>query len=111
MMAMVSAFEDSARQLGGKVNYSTDIKSIGYRFVEEDSVVQLAATAIESIGRAASYEVSGGGSDANVFNAKGKKALNLSIGYEEIHTLHEYIPIKELVKAVELAVQLVKNTH
>ncbi|MBP1044198.1 M20/M25/M40 family metallo-hydrolase [Vagococcus sp. BWB3-3] len=111
MMAMVSAFEDNARQLGGKVNYSTDIKSIGYRFSESDPVVQLAAKAIEAVGRNASYDVSGGGSDANVFNAKGKKALNLSVGYEEIHTLHEYIAIDELLKALELAVQLVKGTN
>lgn len=51
--------------------------------------------------------MSGGGSDANVFNEKGKETANLSIGYEKIHTVNEYIPIKELEKAVELVQQIV----
>lgn len=111
LMAMVTAFEESARDYGGTINYSTDIKSIGYRFSKDEAVVQMATRAIESIGDHARYEVSGGGSDANVLNAKGKKALNLSIGYEEIHTVNEFIAIDQLLKAVALAVELVKETQ
>lgn len=104
---MVALFEQEAALAGGKISVSKDVKSVGYRFEETDPLVQVATKAIASIGRKATYDASGGGSDANVFNAQGKPTLNLSIGYEQIHTVSENLPIKELVKAVELAKALV----
>ena len=43
----------------------------GYRFRESDAPVRIAATALERAGYAPSYALSGGGADANVFNARG----------------------------------------
>ncbi len=45
---------------------------------------------------------SGGGSDTNVFNKAGVKALNLSCGSTSVHTTEESVPLAEMVKAVEL---------
>lgn len=106
---MRDLFIETAKEFGGTATVVTDIKSKGYRFTKESKTVKLAAEAITKIGRVPNYDISGGGSDANVFNAKGKEAANLSIGYEKIHTVHELIPIEELTKAVELAYQLVKS--
>ncbi|CCO12002.2 M20/M25/M40 family metallo-hydrolase [Carnobacterium maltaromaticum] len=106
---MTDLFIETAKELGGTATVVTDIKSVGYRFTKESKTVKLAAEAITKINRTPNYDISGGGSDANVFNAKGKETANLSIGYEKIHTVHEMIPIIELKKAVELAYQLVKD--
>lgn len=108
---MVAAFEDTAAAMGGSVTITQDTKSTGYRLTPEHTTVKLAAKALQKIGCQVNYDVSGGGSDANVFNSKGKEVANLSIGYEKIHTLDEYLPIDELEKAVELAVQLVKEVE
>ncbi|MDT1958314.1 M20/M25/M40 family metallo-hydrolase [Carnobacterium divergens] len=109
--AMVAAFEDTAAAMGGSVTITQDTKSTGYRLTPEHTTVKLVAKALQKIGCQVNYDVSGGGSDANVFNSKGKEVANLSIGYEKIHTLDEYLPIDELEKAVELAVQLVKEVE
>lgn len=106
---MKELFEESAKEMGGKATILTDRKCTGYDFTEESNVVKIAAEAIRKIGREPIYEVSGGGSDANVFNAKGKETTNLSIGYERIHTVNEFIPIDELEKATELAYQIVAD--
>lgn len=108
---MIDQFEIASIDLGGEFNFSTDTKSVGYHFEKEDHLVKQAAYAISKVGRSAVYDSSGGGSDANVFNANGKKALNLSIGYGKIHTTHEYLPINELRKAVELSCELVKQAY
>lgn len=45
---------------------------------------------------------SGGGSDANVFNAHGLHALNLSVGYEDVHTVNEFLDIDKFVRTAEI---------
>lgn len=104
---MIDLFKNTAKELGGSATAMTDLKSKGYRLAEDSKTVKLAAQALCEIGRTPAYDISGGGSDANVFNAKGKETANLSIGYESVHTVHEYMPIKELEKAVELVCRLV----
>lgn len=104
---MLDLFRETAEERGGTVEITTDVKSVGYRLTEENETLKLATKAITAVGRTTNFEVSGGGTDANVFNAKGKETANLSIGYEKIHTVDEYIPIAELEKAVELVCQLI----
>jgi tripeptide aminopeptidase len=58
----------------------------GYRFRESDAPVRLAAEALERAGYTPSYALSGGGADANVFNARGLRCVNLANGMMEIHT-------------------------
>ncbi|TFJ43328.1 hypothetical protein CKN80_12320 [Carnobacterium divergens] len=104
---MKATFETIASEMGGSAAVLTKKNYDGYRFTKESPVVQVAAKAIMNLGIHPNYQTSGGGSDANIFNGKGKPTTNLSIGYEKIHTVHEYIPTKELKKAAELAYQIV----
>jgi tripeptide aminopeptidase len=52
---------------------------------------------------------SGGGSDANVIAGFGIPTVNLAVGYEEIHTTNERMPIEELVKTAEMVVSIVEE--
>ncbi|QIK70619.1 M20/M25/M40 family metallo-hydrolase [Erysipelothrix sp. HDW6C] len=106
---MNDVFEAVAHEFGAEVSFAYDIKSVGYYFDRETPIVAKASAAIRDLEIDPRFEVSGGGSDANIFNARGKEVVNLSIGYENIHTIDEYIPVAELHKAVELCYQLVKN--
>lgn len=105
---MFDTFQETALAFGGEFTGESTLKSTGYVLTPENKTVALATKALESLNIKPNYQNSGGASDANVFNAQGKEALALSIGYEKIHTVDEYIPIKELVKSVELAYTLVK---
>ena len=42
------------------------------------------------------YTVTGGGSDANIFNQKGIEAINISTGMQKVHSTEEFIRIKDL---------------
>ena len=79
----------------------------GYRFKESDVPVRLAATALERAGFEPSYALSGGGADANVFNARGLSCVNLANGMMEIHTPDEHIAVADLEAMVEVTLVLV----
>ena len=79
----------------------------GYRFRESDPPVVLAATALRSAGFEPSYALSGGGADANVFNARGLSCVNLANGMAEIHTPAEHIAVADLDAMVDVTLALV----
>jgi tripeptide aminopeptidase len=79
----------------------------GYRFKDSDPVVQLARTALERCGHEFVPTLTGGGADANVFNAKGLPCLNLANGMMQIHTADEHIAVADLDAMVEVTLALV----
>ena len=79
----------------------------GYRFRESDPPVALAAAALRSSGFEPSYALSGGGADANVFNARGLSCVNLANGMMDIHTPDEHIAVQDLGAMVEVTLALV----
>lgn len=104
---MILTTKEAAKRLGGEVTHTEEQLTQGYYFADDTPSVQIANKAIKDIGRVPKTEVSGGGSDANIFNAAGIETVNLSIGYEQVHTLDEYIPIKELEATTDLVYRLV----
>jgi len=79
----------------------------GYRFRESDPPVRMAAAALERAGYTPSYALSGGGADANVFNARGLQCVNLANGMTDIHTPDEHIAVADLEGMVEVTLALV----
>jgi tripeptide aminopeptidase len=78
----------------------------GYRFKRDDDVVRLAHTALERTGFTPSYGLSGGAADANVFNERGLRCLNLANGMQDIHTADERIAVDDLDAMVEVTLAL-----
>jgi tripeptide aminopeptidase len=87
----------------------TEVRSSfpGYRFRESDPAVRLAAAALEHAGLTPSYVLSGGGADANVFNARGLACVNLANAMMDIHTPDEHIAVADLEAMVEVTLALV----
>jgi tripeptide aminopeptidase len=79
----------------------------GYRFRESDPPVALAARALREAGFEPTYALSGGGADANVFNARGLTCVNLANGMTDIHTPDERIAAADLDGMVEVTLALV----
>jgi tripeptide aminopeptidase len=79
----------------------------GYRLRESDPPVRLAAEALERAGYTPTYALSGGGADANVFNARGLQCVNLANGMMDIHTPDEHIAVADLEGMVEVTLALV----
>jgi tripeptide aminopeptidase len=78
----------------------------GYRFRETDEPVVLAATALREAGYDVSYSTPGGGADANVFNARDLRCVNLANGMTDIHTPDERIAVADLDGMVDVTLAL-----
>ncbi|HZG73247.1 MAG TPA: M20/M25/M40 family metallo-hydrolase [Chondromyces sp.] len=106
---MKEAFESKAAEMGGRAEVDIEVMYPGFKFGEGDLVVEIARKAAEAIGRPCELLTSGGGSDANVIAGFGIPTVNLAVGYEEIHTTNERMPIEELEKLTEMAVAIVQQ--
>ena len=93
----------------GECELESDVRPSfpGYRFRESDGAVQLAASALRATGFEPRYALSGGGADANVFNARGLECVNLANGMMEIHTPAEHIAVADLEAMVDVTLALV----
>ena len=79
----------------------------GYRFRDDDPIVRLAADGARALRLRAVPTLTGGGADANVFNARGLPCLNLANGMAEIHTADEHIAVADLDAMVDVTLALV----
>lgn len=75
----------------------------------EDSFLRTIVTrALGDLGIAPKFGASGGGSDANVISDKGIPVVNVAVGYQQIHTLDEWIALSDLQNAAQLMLQIVR---
>lgn len=103
---MENTFIETAKEFGGEVDFQYEVMYAGFSYGEKDVVVQKAMDAVQRIQRTPRLLSSGGGSDANILAGAGIPTVNMAIGYEQIHTKNERMPIEELVKTAELVVAL-----
>ncbi|WP_091737768.1 M20/M25/M40 family metallo-hydrolase [Marininema mesophilum] len=104
---MTKAYESAAAEFGAVVDLDVDVMYPGFKYDESDVVVRKAMEAVKKVGRQPRLLASGGGSDANVIAGHGIPTVNLGVGYENIHTTSERMPVAELNKAAELVVALI----
>jgi len=108
---MLEAFTFAATQAECEVETKLRNQYRGYRFAKSDEVVRLAADALERCGRAVSYALSGGAADANAFNERGLRCVNLANGMADIHTPNERISVDDLEGMVEVTLALVEGAR
>jgi len=71
-------------------------------------IVRLLARAAGEVGRPLRTRASGGGSDANVLTGRGLEVANLGCGMREIHTVHEWIDVGDMVATAALLVTMLR---
>jgi tripeptide aminopeptidase len=96
VQAMLDASAAAADETGCELEAAVTSEYETYRFGGEEQPVAMAVAALERCGYAPAFIESGGGADANVFNAAGKPCLNLCNGMAEIHTSQEHITVADL---------------
>ncbi|HEY4695360.1 MAG TPA: M20/M25/M40 family metallo-hydrolase [Candidatus Hydromicrobium sp.] len=105
---MVNYLKKGANKIGARLNYEIVREYDGYEITENEIPVQIAKTAMRKLKIKPKIISSGGGSDINIFNKKGKISLNLSNGMENIHTNKEFVRIEQLVKLAGLILEICK---
>ncbi len=99
--------EDTAREFKAKAEVKINREYYCYNLSPDDQVVNIAIKAAKNIGLQPLLCPSGGGSDANVFNKNGLPSVDLAVGMEKVHTVEEYILIKELKNTVEYILSII----
>jgi tripeptide aminopeptidase len=104
--AMVAALENAAREHGASVRVEVIHKYDAYRLAEDAPIIQHAAALLREMGVEPRFEISGGGSDVNIFARRGLNVANLSVGYRAIHSTEEHIAVADLARSADLVVRL-----
>lgn len=103
---IINEFKKASQITGTQLEYQVIREYDGYEINPDSVTVKIAKYALKKIGINPVIKSTGGGSDTNNFNSKGKIAVNLSCGIENCHSNDEYIKIKELDKLVKLIIEI-----
>jgi tripeptide aminopeptidase len=105
---MLDAFSFAATATECEVETTVRKSYDGYRLKRDEPTVVLAAEAFSRCGFEPRYGLSGGGADANVFNERGRRCVNLSHGVFGFHTPDEHVSVADLEAMVDVTVALVE---
>jgi tripeptide aminopeptidase len=106
---MVDTFKEAADEFGAEIEISTERMYGAFNVDENDDIVNMAKRAFSNMGATVNVTSTGGGSDTNILNANGVKAINLGIGMKKAHTLEEYIAIEDLLNSAKMVVEIIKE--
>jgi tripeptide aminopeptidase len=75
---------------------------------DDRPIVALVRRAAQALGAPFRTRSTGGGSDANVFSARGVEVANLACGMRQIHTVNEWVDVNDMVATTALLVETVR---
>ena len=114
---MVKCFEDAAAKhevtVDGKTTKASVESSVEPEYYAMDvpdssRVVQLVIKAASRMGLDVKTMASGGGCDANIFNKRGIECANLGTGMRAIHTVNEWLDVKDMYASAEMTLEILK---
>ena len=93
---------DTARKIAkrnkAKINIAEHEEYQSFRIDEQDRFLQFMDNVLHICGIKPTHTITGGGSDANIFNKQGIKTINMSTGMQRVHSNEEYILTKDLYR-------------
>ncbi len=105
---MVDRFEASAAKWGTTVEIDHRRHYMSYLIDPGSVVAKVAVEASTRLGFTPAFRTTLGGSDANIFNAKGLPTLVVATGMDKIHTHGENVSRKDLVDTARLSLELIR---
>ncbi|MCS6949099.1 MAG: M20/M25/M40 family metallo-hydrolase [bacterium] len=106
---MIACFREEAEAMGAQVEIETSRHYEAYRLAEDAPVVQVARESALALGLPYQATLAGGGSDANVYNARGIPTVVLSTGMDMVHTHDERCRISDLEKTALWVLEIVRR--
>ena len=101
-------FEEAAREAGATVDIVVTDVYPSFNLADDHPAVHLASRALGEIGLPPLITATGGGSDANFFNAHGIASVILSTGYEHPHGHNETLYVDQLGQLAEWLYEIVR---
>jgi len=106
--AIVDALHKGAAESGVDVDVQLVHEFHAFALNARAPVVRLSTAAITALGLQPELMTAGGGSDANILNARGLPTSNLTAGMMRVHSPDEYLPLDELERLCALVLQLIR---
>ncbi|HVF67324.1 MAG TPA: M20/M25/M40 family metallo-hydrolase [Pyrinomonadaceae bacterium] len=75
---------------------------------DESRVVKLVLEAASRMGLKVETLASGGGCDANIFNKRGIECANLGTGMRAIHTVKEWLDVKDMYASANMTLEIMR---
>lgn len=104
---MVQCFEEAGARAGAKIEIDHVRHYSAYHVPEDARVVSVARQASRNLGFDPVLRTTLGGSDANIYNAKGVPCVVVATGMDKIHTHEERITRRDLVNTARLAYEII----
>ena len=101
--------ENAAKEFGAEIEIDVNRAYGPFNIDENDEIVELAKKAFSNMNIEGKTASTGGGSDTNILNKNGLKAVNLGIGMKKAHTLEEYIAIEDLINSAVMVGEIIKE--
>jgi len=100
---------NSCKQSRAKVKIETKEVYQFFEIKKSSKILKLAMAAVKKTGLKPKLKVTGGGSDANIFNAAGLPTIIMGSGMHDVHTTAETANINEMVKGAEAILLFLKE--
>ncbi len=100
---------DVARRRNARVRITEQKEYRAFRIRQNDLFLNFMNDTFLKCGMRPEHVTSGGGSDANIFNAKGIRSINISTGMQKVHSTDEFIEIEDLVRGCRVVLAAIEN--
>jgi tripeptide aminopeptidase len=105
--AMVDALQMGAAQVGVDVEIALVHEYRAFVLTGRSPVVRLSKAALTELGLEPRLLTGGGGSDANILNARGLPTVNLTAGMNQVHSPDEHLSLDDLERLCGLILRLI----
>jgi tripeptide aminopeptidase len=105
--AMIDAMQAGAAHAGVDVDIALVQEYRAFALTGRSPVVRLSKAALVDMGLEPHMHASGGGSDANILNARGLPTVNLSAGMIHVHGPDEHVSLDDLERLCGLALRMI----
>jgi tripeptide aminopeptidase len=114
---MVKCLEDAAAKYEvtvdgvttkGRVESHVSREYFAMDVADDSRVVRLVIEAAARMGLTVETMASGGGCDANIFNKRGIECANLGTGMRAIHTVKEWLDVKDMYASAEMTLEIMR---
>ncbi len=106
---MIVEVEAAASRWGAEAKIEHHRHYVSYDIDPTTQVVKVGQDAARKLGFSGDLRTTLGGSDANIYNAKGLSCVVVGTGMEKIHTHDEFISCKDLISTTELVIEIIRE--
>ncbi|MGF6906585.1 M20/M25/M40 family metallo-hydrolase [Fusobacterium sp. PH5-44] len=102
-------FKEVAKEHEAEFINNVEIGYNGFKIEKGEPVLKAVEGAANKLGLVYKEKSSGGGSDANIYSAKGYISVNLATGMSKVHTTEEFIEKKDIADSARLVLGIIEE--